>query len=225
MANYGRSEFGRIINIGSNSGLYGNFGQANYCSAKMAVVGLTQSLAQEGRKHNIFVNCVVPNADSRMTATIVPENILQHLDPRHLSPLVAWLVHESCESTGGIFEAGCGFYSQVRIERSGGVVLGSKDSFVTAEGLRDHWDAVTDFASTAVNPPTYPTSGSDAFRTIFHAVTSHSEDTEATVSPLPTSKSTSVKEETSSPSASSMHLQSDYIFEGLQSMVSSDSLK
>lgn len=133
-------KYGRIINIGSGAGLYGNFGQANYSSAKMAVLGLTNTLALEGvrqqamnqtmsqfsiviqcflhpqDKHNIKVNCVVPVAGSRMTETVLPAEMLRLLDPAHITPLVALLAHESSPHSGSCFEVGGGWYSQVKFK-------------------------------------------------------------------------------------------------------------
>jgi hypothetical protein len=98
----------------AGAGLYGNFGQTAYSAAKMAVVGLTQSLALEGAKYNVKVNCVVPLAASRMTETVLPAEVLERLRPSHVAPLVTYLCHDNCEPSGQTFELGGGFYSAVR---------------------------------------------------------------------------------------------------------------
>ena len=97
--------YGRIIMTTSAAGLYGNFGQANYCAAKLGLAGLANCLAEEGRSKNIHVNTIAPIAASRLTETIMPPNLLENLKPEAVSPLVAWLCHEDCEETKGIFEA------------------------------------------------------------------------------------------------------------------------
>lgn len=106
--------YGRIINTGSSSGLYGSFGQVNYSAAKMAMHGLTQSLAKEGEKRNIRVNTICPIAASRMTETVLPKEVLVNLAPEYVAPLVAWLCHDQCEETGSLFEVGAGYVAKLR---------------------------------------------------------------------------------------------------------------
>ena len=131
-------KFGRIVNIGSSAGLYGNFGQTNYSAAKMGILGFTNSLAIEGLKHNVLVNCVVPIADSQMTETVLSVEVRESIHPSHIVPMVLSLSHETCTTTGSTFEVGGGFYSKVSIERSRGVVLGNKDSFATVESVAEN---------------------------------------------------------------------------------------
>ena len=106
--------YGRIINTGSSSGLYGSFGQVNYAAAKMAMHGFTQSLAKEGEKRNIRVNTICPLAASRMTETVLPKEVLDNIKPEYVAPLVAYLVHDSCEENGGLFEVGAGYVTKLR---------------------------------------------------------------------------------------------------------------
>jgi NAD(P)-dependent dehydrogenase (short-subunit alcohol dehydrogenase family) len=134
--------YGRIVNTTSPAGLFGNFGQANYAAAKMGLVGLTRTLAIEGRKAGIHVNVVAPLAASRMTETILPPEALAKLDPAQVSPLVVYLASEACEHTGGIFTAGGGYVGRVAVVQAPGVVLDQ----VTPEGIADRWDEVTEIA-------------------------------------------------------------------------------
>ena len=112
--------YGRIVNTSSASGIYGNFGQANYSMAKLGLHGFSQTLALEGKKRNIVVNTIAPTAGSRMTETVMPPALVEALKPELVSPLVARLVHESHEDTGGLYEVGGGFYAKLRWERSTG---------------------------------------------------------------------------------------------------------
>ncbi|HEY6173744.1 MAG TPA: SDR family NAD(P)-dependent oxidoreductase, partial [Kofleriaceae bacterium] len=112
--------YGRIVNTSSASGIYGNFGQANYSMAKLGLHGFSQTLALEGKKRNIIVNTIAPTAGSRMTETVMPPALVEALKPDLVSPLVARLVHESQQDTGGLYEVGGGFFAKLRWERSTG---------------------------------------------------------------------------------------------------------
>ena len=113
-------KYGRILFTASAAGLYGNFGQANYSAAKLGLVGLGFTLAAEGKKYNIGVNTIAPIAGSRLTETILPKELIDALRPEYVSPLVAWLAHDECQETGGIFEVGGGFFAKLRWERAAG---------------------------------------------------------------------------------------------------------
>lgn len=102
-------KYGRIINTGSSSGIYGSFGQANYATAKLGLWGFTQTLAKEGEKRNIRCNCIAPLAGTRMTATVMPEEVLETLSPAYVAPFVAYLSHEKCEDNGAMYEIGAGY--------------------------------------------------------------------------------------------------------------------
>jgi len=138
--------YGRIIMTASNSGVYGNFGQANYSAAKLGLLGLSNTLAIEGSKYNIHCNAIVPTAGSRLTLTIMPPEVADALKPELVEPLVTWLCHELCEDTGGLYEAAAGYYAKLRWQRSEGRVLGNKDKPVSAEQVRDNWTSISDFA-------------------------------------------------------------------------------
>jgi 3-hydroxyacyl-CoA dehydrogenase/3a,7a,12a-trihydroxy-5b-cholest-24-enoyl-CoA hydratase len=144
--------YGRIIFVTSAAGLYGNFGQANYSSAKLALVGLANSLSLEGNSKNIIVNTIAPVAGSRMTETIMPAKVVAALKPDYVAPLVAFLCHESNTSTGGIYEVGAGFVAKVRLQRSQGAAF-TIDKELTPEVIRDGWKEVVDFTN-ATNPTT-----------------------------------------------------------------------
>ncbi len=113
--------YGRILFVTSAAGLYGNFGQGNYAAAKLALVGLTNVLALEGARRGVQVNCAAPIAASRMTATVLPQDMLQALQPAYVAPAAAFLVHEQCTETGGVFEMGAGWMAKLRQERGKGV--------------------------------------------------------------------------------------------------------
>src|SRR5580704_16246308 len=114
--------YGRIVFTASAAGIYGNFGQANYAMAKLGLVGLSNTLALEGKKKNVLVNTIAPIAGSRLTETVLPKELVDALRPEYVSPLVAYLCHESTTETGGLFEVGGGFFAKLRWERT----LGTK---------------------------------------------------------------------------------------------------
>ncbi|RDA90151.1 hypothetical protein CP533_2202 [Ophiocordyceps camponoti-saundersi (nom. inval.)] len=155
-----KQKYGRIINTASAAGLYGSFGQTNYSSAKLAMVGFTETLAKEGIKYNILCNVIAPMAASRMTETVLPPDVLENLKPDWVVPLVAVLVHKSNTSeTGAIFEVGGGFAAKLRWERAGGLLLKPDDSY-TPGAILDKWNKVVDFSD-----PQHPT-GSNDFMTL-----------------------------------------------------------
>ena len=134
--------YGRVIMTSSVAGIYGNFGQANYAAAKLGLVGLAQTLAIEGASKNILVNAVAPTAGSRLTATVLPQQVIDALKPEYVTPAVVLLTHESSRTSGKLFEVGGGWVSQVRWEQTQGAFF--KDDF-TAEDLVTRWDEATSF--------------------------------------------------------------------------------
>ncbi|KAF9904505.1 hypothetical protein BX616_001272, partial [Lobosporangium transversale] len=146
----------------SAAGLYGNFGQANYSAAKLALVGLTQTLALEGKKDNITCNVIAPMAASRMTETILPPDMLASLKPEMVTPLVEYLCHEETTETGSIFEIGAGFVGKLRWERTGGHGFPiNKD--LLPEHIKEMWSKITDFND---GRTTHPTSTSESMESI-----------------------------------------------------------
>lgn len=105
-------QYGRIVNTGSSAGIFGSFGQVNYATAKLGLWGFTQSLAKEGEKRNIRTNCIAPLAGTRMTATVMPEEVLSLIAPEYVAPFVAYLCHESCEDNGSLYEVGAGLIAK-----------------------------------------------------------------------------------------------------------------
>lgn len=116
-------QYGRILMTTSSSGLYGNFGQSNYGAAKMALVGLMQTLGIEGAKHGIRVNSLAPTAATRMTEGLMPPEVLAALKPEAVVPAMLVAVSEQAP-TRTIFAAGAGTYEAAHITLTRGVHLG-----------------------------------------------------------------------------------------------------
>jgi 3-hydroxyacyl-CoA dehydrogenase/3a,7a,12a-trihydroxy-5b-cholest-24-enoyl-CoA hydratase len=154
--------YGRIVFVTSSTGLYGNFGQANYGAAKMGIVGLANTLAREGARRGIHVNTIAPIAASRMTESLLPPDLLKALAPDAVAPLVAYLCHESCMTSAGIYELGAGWASRLRWQRSKGAFYDISGGSLSPEAVRDGWDAVNDFDAGA----TFPDSTQSAFEPI-----------------------------------------------------------
>jgi len=114
--------YGRIIFTTSSSGLFGNFGQANYGAAKMAVVGLMQTLSLEGEKYNVRVNCLAPTAATRMTEDLMPPAVLALLTPESVSPGVVFVASEDAP-TRAILCAGAGGFAASHITLTEGTVV------------------------------------------------------------------------------------------------------
>ncbi len=134
--------YGRFVMTTSAAGVYGNFGQANYSACKLALHGLCQTIAIEGRSKGVQSNTIAPIAASRLMGTVMDENAMKMLSPEAVSPLVAWLCHEDCEATGQLFEVGAGWMSRVRWERSQGDYF--RDGF-TLDDVAESWDKINDF--------------------------------------------------------------------------------
>ncbi|OMJ07083.1 Peroxisomal hydratase-dehydrogenase-epimerase [Smittium culicis] len=139
-----KQKSGIILNTSSSVGLYGNFGQCNYSSAKGGIIGLSKTLAIEGAKHGIRVNCIAPNAGTAMTATVFPPEIVELLKPDYVAPFVGFLCHSSCKDTGKMFQVGSCWAGEVRRQSTGGYVFPQDDSF-TPEAIRDKWSVITNF--------------------------------------------------------------------------------
>jgi NAD(P)-dependent dehydrogenase (short-subunit alcohol dehydrogenase family) len=149
-------KFGRIVMTTSSSGLFGNFGQANYAAAKMALVGLMQALAIEGMKDNIRVNCLAPTGATKMLEGLMPAEALAKLRPDVVSPAVVALVADNAP-TRAIVCTGASVFASAHITLSEGVYI-SPDGNV-AEKVQARWAEITDRTNDRV-----PSSGADQWR-------------------------------------------------------------
>ncbi|KAJ3413977.1 hypothetical protein HDV05_007266 [Chytridiales sp. JEL 0842] len=157
-----KQKYGRIINTTSAVGLYGNFGQANYSAAKAGIIAFSNTLALEGRKNNIIVNTIAPNAGTRMTATVMPPEMVEALKPDYIAPLVAFLGHESNAETGGVYEVGSGWCAKVRWQRTGGVGFPVNKPLLP-EQVASRWADITNFDD---GRATYPTNTQESFMAV-----------------------------------------------------------
>jgi len=139
--------YGRIVMTTSSSGLYGNFGQANYGAAKMALVGLMQTLSIEGAKYDIRVNCLAPTAATQMTEGVLPDAQLRLLAPRFVSPAVVALAAADAP-TRAILCAGAGGFELANITLTQGIhVAGDPPA---ADALQSRWPELADREDEAV---------------------------------------------------------------------------
>ena len=133
--------FGRIVMTTSSSGLYGNFGQANYGAAKMALVGLMQTLALEGEKYGIRVNCLAPTAATAMTDGVLAPEALARLAPEAVSPGLLALVGDTAP-TRAILCAGAGHFASAHVTLTDGLFVGRGED--AAARVVWEWDRITD---------------------------------------------------------------------------------
>ncbi|TPX33590.1 hypothetical protein SmJEL517_g03508 [Synchytrium microbalum] len=140
-----KQNYGRIINTSSTSGIYGNFGQANYAAAKLALHGFTLSLCKEGVKYNIKCNTLAPAAGSRLTATVSSPERVEAMKPDYVASLVGYMCHESFPDTGLLFEANANWFTEYRFERSKGAVFRLDESYTPA-AVRARFGEIVDFS-------------------------------------------------------------------------------
>ncbi|MDA8282642.1 MAG: SDR family oxidoreductase [Actinomycetota bacterium] len=152
--------YGRVVNTSSNSGILGNFGQSNYGAAKMGLVGLTRVLAAEGAKYNIKVNAIAPLARTRMTEDLLGA-AAEKLEPSLVSPVVAYLAHESVPVSGEVYSVGGGRVARFFI----GMTRGYADASLTPEGVRDHFEEIRDEAGYTV-----PAGPADELQALFEMI-------------------------------------------------------
>ena len=151
--------YGRIVMTTSCSGLYGNFGQANYAAAKMGLVGLMQTLGIEGGKHDIRVNCLAPTGATQMMEGILPPEQLAKFKPELVSPAVLALVSEQAPNRA-ILSAGAGGFELAYIALTQGIHLGEA---ATAEAILEQWRQLSSRENDFV-----PTQGFDQARHELH---------------------------------------------------------
>ncbi|WP_095011658.1 SDR family NAD(P)-dependent oxidoreductase [Tsuneonella mangrovi] len=154
--------YGRILMTASSTGLFGNFGQANYGAAKLGLVGLAKTLQLEGAKYNIRVNSLSPVAGTRMTADLFPEEAFKLFDPVNVVPAALFLVSEDAP-TNAIVGAGAGGFHSAWVEMNEAVWLPEAER--TVEGFAAHWDQIS--SETNLHAPQ---SGSDQSAAILKAM-------------------------------------------------------
>ena len=135
--------YGRIVMTTSSSGMYGNFGQTNYGAAKMAVLGLMNTLVLEGAKNDIRINALAPTAGTRMTEDLMPEHIAQMLAPEYVTPGLLTLCDDNAPNRT-ILSAGAGGYATASIFETDGIFLTPAEQ--TPEAIRQQWQTVSDTA-------------------------------------------------------------------------------
>ena len=148
--------YGRILMTSSSTGLYGNFGQADYGAAKLGLAGFAKTLALEGARYNVRVNTIAPTAATRMTDDIFPPELLDRFRPELVAPAALFLVSEDAP-TGAILGAGAGVVQAAFVTLTRGVALDE----ATPEAVAAQWEAITDRAGEIV-----PQSGTEQAATI-----------------------------------------------------------
>lgn len=139
--------YGRILMTTSSSGIYGNFGQANYGAAKFGLIGLMNTLCIEGAKNNIHVNCLSPTATTRMTDDVLSGDMLEKLDPQYVTPAAVFLVAKEAPSRC-VMMAGAGTYATLQISESAGINLPSDKR--DANNIAEKFSAISDMSAADV---------------------------------------------------------------------------
>ena len=135
--------YGRVVVATSTSGLFGNFGQANYGAAKLGLVGMINTLALEGAKYNIHANAVAPIAATRMTQDILPPEVLAKLTPEFVAPVVAYLCTEESSDTAAVFIVGGGKVQRTALFQNSGVNF---DNPPSVHDIAGRWAEIADMS-------------------------------------------------------------------------------
>jgi len=136
--------YGRIVVATSTSGLFGNFGQANYSAAKLGLVGLINTLAQEGAKYNIKANALAPIAATRMTEDILPPEVFKKLTPEYVAPVVSYLCTEEVPDTASVFIVGGGKVQRAALFQNEGVTF---ENVPTVDDVAAQWSKIDDLSA------------------------------------------------------------------------------
>jgi len=136
--------YGRVVVATSTSGLFGNFGQANYSAAKLGLVGLINTLAQEGAKYNIKCNAIAPIAATRMTEDILPKEVLENLKPEYVAPVVGYLCTEEVPDSASVFIVGGGKVQRTALFQNEGVTF---DHVPSVDEIAAKWGEITDLSA------------------------------------------------------------------------------
>ena len=155
------NNYGRIVNVASPSGIFGNFGQTNYGAAKMGIVGLTNVLAIEGAKYNIKVNVIAPTAYTRMTEALLPEDVGKLFSAELVTPMVTYLASEACEPTHEIFGVAAGRFARIGIITHEGYV----NTEATPEDIANNIEEIR-----TITDGSYPLSNEDELMLIQKAI-------------------------------------------------------